>query len=306
MPFDPVTPVTRTVAGLGRRAGDASNRCCYTPQGDVHGQRDVPDQPVRRGRAWPRVRTPLLQPSDVAQPGTAEFDAVVTDNFARGVTLDDGASTNYLSAANSALTPPFITTDGTFRVGAPADFSTDVIVDYQFGAWRFQPLVPLTDANDQTLRDVHRRAATRAATRWRSATVTSTSPRSTSSTTSRPAASPTRPVIPVSTARRFNDRSGAPITVRACTQGGVERQRAARCMGRGEPRPPAGQDRGRDQRARRRRRRPDGDRELRQPRRTRRRSHGDARGRLERRRRCDRCGPSSRVPPSSPIKHSAT
>lgn len=48
---------------------------------------------------------PLRQPTDVAAPGSTEAAAVVADNAARGVVLDDGASTNFTSSANSSLTP---------------------------------------------------------------------------------------------------------------------------------------------------------------------------------------------------------
>ena len=39
---------------------------------------------------------PLIQPTEVARPGTPEHDAVVADNAARAVTLDDGASIDFL------------------------------------------------------------------------------------------------------------------------------------------------------------------------------------------------------------------
>ena len=217
-PVRPVAPVTAPwPASAAER--ESIESMLLTPQGDFTVSETFPtNQFGEVGLAT--GTTPLRQPSDVAQPGTAEFDAVVTDNFARGVTLDDGASTNYLSAANSALTPPFITTDGTFRVGAPADFSTDVIVDYQFGAWRFQPLVPLTDANDQSFvtytgvrppapdpvalgdGDIH--IATFNVLNY--------------FTTGGVAYETSHPGVDCTS---FNDRSGAPITVRACSQPGA-------------------------------------------------------------------------------------
>src|SRR5690606_17194717 len=51
---------------------------------------------------------PLVQPTDVARPLSPEAAAVEADNAARAVVLDDGASTNFLSAANSGLTPPYV------------------------------------------------------------------------------------------------------------------------------------------------------------------------------------------------------
>ena len=46
--------------------------------------------------------TPLRQPTDAARPGTPEAQAVADDNAARAVTLDDGTSVNYLTAANAS------------------------------------------------------------------------------------------------------------------------------------------------------------------------------------------------------------
>jgi hypothetical protein len=62
--------------------------------------------------------TPLRQPTDVARPRSAAAQAVADDNAARAVTLDDGSSTNYLSAANAGQPLPWITRDTPVRVGA--------------------------------------------------------------------------------------------------------------------------------------------------------------------------------------------
>lgn len=87
--------------------------------------------------------TPLLQPTEVAAPGTPENAAVVADNAARGVVLDDGASTNFLSAANSGLTPPYVSLTNPVRVGAAATFTAPVVVDYRNNAWKLSPTLPL-------------------------------------------------------------------------------------------------------------------------------------------------------------------
>ena len=52
--------------------------------------------------------TPARTPTDAAPPGTPDNAAVAADNAARKVTLDDGSSVNFLSAANTGLTPPYI------------------------------------------------------------------------------------------------------------------------------------------------------------------------------------------------------
>lgn len=88
---------------------------------------------------------PLLQETDVALPGTPEFDAVAADNAARSVTLDDG---------QSARTPfdaevPYLTGNPDARTGVGLQFSEPVVVDYRF-QWNFQPTAPVTgDASDR-------------------------------------------------------------------------------------------------------------------------------------------------------------
>ena len=89
----------------------------------------------------------LVQPTAVAAVGTPEHAAVVADNAARAVKLDDGASTNFLNAANQAKPLPYLTAENPVRVGAKATFSTPVILDYRNSAWKFQPLTELTPAN---------------------------------------------------------------------------------------------------------------------------------------------------------------
>ncbi len=95
--------------------------------------------------------TPLRQPTDVARPKTPEAQAVVTDNAARAVTLDDGSSTNYLTAANASQPLPWITRDTPVRVGSTASFTRPVILDYRNGLWKFQPTSQLTQANAATV-----------------------------------------------------------------------------------------------------------------------------------------------------------
>jgi 5'-nucleotidase len=88
--------------------------------------------------------TPLMQWTDVAAPGSAEADAVIADNAARGVILDDGASTNFLSSGNMDLTPPYISLDDPVRVGETVTFTDPVIVDYRNNAWKLQPTGQVT------------------------------------------------------------------------------------------------------------------------------------------------------------------
>jgi 5'-nucleotidase len=97
---------------------------------------------------------PLIQNTEVARPGTPEAAAVVADNARRAVTLDDGASTNFLANSfsattcaprptpclvNGGLTPAYVSNTEPVRVGEAATFTAPVVVDYRFDLWRFQP-----------------------------------------------------------------------------------------------------------------------------------------------------------------------
>ena len=85
---------------------------------------------------------PLVTPTEVANPNLDQpgYQAAVAENFVRGVVLDDGADWDYLNdefSWDDAV--PWIDRDTTARVGASADLTAPVILDYAFGDWRFQP-----------------------------------------------------------------------------------------------------------------------------------------------------------------------
>ncbi|MBO9523054.1 MAG: ExeM/NucH family extracellular endonuclease [Nocardioidaceae bacterium] len=84
---------------------------------------------------------PLLTPTEVADAqDTAAIVAVTADNAARKVTLDDGASINFLSnATNKAIPLPWLAPSNPVRVGARATFSAPVILDWRNNLWKFQP-----------------------------------------------------------------------------------------------------------------------------------------------------------------------
>ncbi|WIB35858.1 hypothetical protein [Curtobacterium sp. MCJR17_043] len=70
----------------------------------------------------------LLQPTEVARPGSVEAAAVAADNAARKVTLDDGASTNFLprdgqDQAAREVPVPWLTNAGPVTVGATTTFT---------------------------------------------------------------------------------------------------------------------------------------------------------------------------------------
>lgn len=98
--------------------------------------------------------TPLLQSTEVGRPGSAEALAAIADNAARKVTLDDGSSTNFLSAANTALAPTYVSLTSPVRVGAAATITAPVIVDYRNNLWTLNPTSPgpaaVTFENDRT------------------------------------------------------------------------------------------------------------------------------------------------------------
>ena len=89
--------------------------------------------------------TPLRQPTDAGPAGSAEAQAVAADNAARMVTLDDGSSLNYSSAANTGRPLPWLTPTNTVSVGAKVTFHQPVVLDYRFSLWNLQPARQVTD-----------------------------------------------------------------------------------------------------------------------------------------------------------------
>ncbi|MGF3052395.1 ExeM/NucH family extracellular endonuclease [Microbacterium sp. YY-03] len=93
------------------------------------------------GLAW--GGTPLQQPTDVAVPSSAEAAAVAANNAARAVTLDDGASTNYLNSANTSLVPAYVSLSEPVTVGASATLTAPHIVDFRNDVFKLNPTSPL-------------------------------------------------------------------------------------------------------------------------------------------------------------------
>ncbi|WP_051425582.1 ExeM/NucH family extracellular endonuclease [Jiangella gansuensis] len=81
---------------------------------------------------------PLVQETDVAAPGSPEYQDAVADNAARSVTLDDGQSNRTPASAQV----PYLTAQTPPRTGAGVTFHEDVIFDYRF-QWNFQPTAPV-------------------------------------------------------------------------------------------------------------------------------------------------------------------
>ncbi|MCY7325408.1 MAG: ExeM/NucH family extracellular endonuclease, partial [Microbacteriaceae bacterium] len=91
--------------------------------------------------------TPLVQPTSVVEPGSAEYTAMLAANQAALVTLDDGSTTNFSNTANKGIPLPYLSLENPVRIGAAVTFVTPVVLDYRFKAWSFQPTQQLTAAN---------------------------------------------------------------------------------------------------------------------------------------------------------------
>ena len=93
--------------------------------------------------------TPLITPTEIARPGTAAYTAAVADNAARAVTLDDGASINFLGGTtNQAIPLPYLTQNAAITVGSSVSFTEPVVLDYRNNSWKFQPTSQLMAACD--------------------------------------------------------------------------------------------------------------------------------------------------------------
>ena len=98
--------------------------------------------------------TPLVNPSVTALPGSAEYQSALADNAGRAVTLDDGATTNYLAAANQGSPVPYLSTTAPVRIGAAVSFLSPVIFDFRNDTWKFQPTTALVASNAATVQPV--------------------------------------------------------------------------------------------------------------------------------------------------------
>jgi 5'-nucleotidase len=91
--------------------------------------------------------SPLITPTEIARPGSAGYSAAVADNAARAVTLDDGASINFLGTdANKDIPLPYLTQNEAITVGSAVEFTEPVVLDYRNDTWKFQPTTQLTAA----------------------------------------------------------------------------------------------------------------------------------------------------------------
>lgn len=83
---------------------------------------------------------PLRNPTSVVLPGE-EAQAMASRNAERVIYLDDGSSASWaFGNENVHNRLPYVYPDAPVRVGASVNWETQVILDYRFDQWRFQPL----------------------------------------------------------------------------------------------------------------------------------------------------------------------
>ena len=76
----------------------------------------------------------LVQPTELARPGTPEADAVAADNALRRIILDDGSN-----ASRTATNRPYLSPETPVRVGDTLTFTAPTVLGFGFGNWRLQP-----------------------------------------------------------------------------------------------------------------------------------------------------------------------
>lgn len=101
---------------------------------------------------------PLVQPTEVcADSDTVCLDGIKADNAARGFTLDDGATINFLDygTVSQDVPLPWLTKDHSVRVGAQVTLLKPVILDFRRSnparadipaSWRLQPQTTVVGA----------------------------------------------------------------------------------------------------------------------------------------------------------------
>ena len=103
--------------------------------------------------------TPLVAPTEVADAqDTATIARLTAENDARAVTLDDGATVNFLGAGKDAPLP-YLTQDHQVRVGAPVTFAAPVVLEDRYDVWRLQPTSQLTGEGTLPVTFGHTRTA---------------------------------------------------------------------------------------------------------------------------------------------------
>lgn len=93
--------------------------------------------------------TPLVAPTETTDAqDTAGIAAATAANAVRAVTLDDGASTNFLPYGGGPAQDvplPWLSPTNPVRVSSAATFHEPVILDHRNGTWKLQPTHQVTD-----------------------------------------------------------------------------------------------------------------------------------------------------------------
>jgi predicted extracellular nuclease len=76
----------------------------------------------------------LVQPTELARPGTPEAAAIAASNTLRRIVLDDG-----LSARVTTTTRPYLSPTTPVRVGDALQFTSPLVLGYGVSQWRLQP-----------------------------------------------------------------------------------------------------------------------------------------------------------------------
>lgn len=76
----------------------------------------------------------LVQPTELARPGSRRAERVAAGNVARSIVLDDATS-----ARTSVTNRPHLTPRTPVRVGDRVRFTEPLVLGFGFGAWRLQP-----------------------------------------------------------------------------------------------------------------------------------------------------------------------
>ena len=76
----------------------------------------------------------LVQPTELARPGSEEAQRIAAQNRLRRIVLDDGRS-----ASVTPATAPYLTPETPVRVGDEVNFTEQLVLGYGFSQWRLQP-----------------------------------------------------------------------------------------------------------------------------------------------------------------------
>ncbi len=136
---DPVTATTTTTWPDTDGEREALEGMLYAPDGNFTITDNFPTN-SNGELTLAQGDIPLLQPTEVAEPGSAEYDEVEADNAARKIILDDGSTTLFLLAPNQDETPAYISNTAPYRTGATGTFTDDVIFSQGPSGYRFEPL----------------------------------------------------------------------------------------------------------------------------------------------------------------------